>query len=127
MAIAIESGPARVLASGEATCFMGRDLVLRIAEPVDVVVELSFTSDPNVPDVAVDVTTFANHLRFQCVNFDHADGRGSAEPVLLGEAGHRLVFMHFRVFRWGRTIDRTVHYTIYSVDKDAVGWVPTKA
>lgn len=127
MSIAIESGPARVLACGSATCFMGRDLVLRISEPVDLVVEFAFTSRPELTDVAIDVTTFANHVRFTCANFDQPDGRGSAEPVLLGEAGHRLVFLHFRIFRYGRTDDRTVHYTLYSVDKSDVGWTPTRA
>jgi hypothetical protein len=125
--VTIESGPARVLASGSATCFMGRDLVLRIAEPVELAVEFTFISRPEVPDVAVDVTTAESLVRFTCVNFDHADGRGSAKPVLLGEAGRRLVFLHFRVFLHGRTEDRTVHYTLYSVEKSEVGWVPTRA
>ncbi|MCB9668603.1 MAG: hypothetical protein H6736_03410 [Alphaproteobacteria bacterium] len=123
-AIEVTSGPARVVASGSATCFMGHELTLTIEEPVAIVVDLAFESDPSVEDVAVDVATFANRMRLVCKNFDRADGRGSAQPVLLGEAGDLLVFLHFRVFLYGRTADRTVHYTLYAVRKDDVGWEP---
>lgn len=124
MAIHLTSGPATVLSSGAATSFMGNDLTLTIVQPVDVVLELAFRSDPAVEDVAIDVSTFDNHMRFVCTNFDGADGRGSAQPVLLGEADDLLVFFHFRVFRYGRTDDRTVHYTLYTVKKADVDWTP---
>lgn len=124
-AIEVSSGPARVLAGGSATCFMGQELHLRLKEPVELVVELAFADDPSLEDVAVDVTTFANRLRLVCKNFDHPDGRGSAKPVLLGEAEDVLLFLHFRVFLYGRTEDRTVHYTVYAVEKADVGWEPT--
>lgn len=123
-AIEVTSGPARVLASGAATCFMGNELHLAVHDPVSVVVELAFVTDPEVEDVAVDVTTFADRMRLVCRNFDEADGRGSARPVLLGEADELLLFLHFRVFLYGRTDDRTVHYTLYSVRKTDVDWVP---
>ncbi|MCA9569386.1 MAG: hypothetical protein KC656_16175 [Myxococcales bacterium] len=90
-AIEVTSGPARVVASGSATCFMGHELTLTIEEPVAIVVDLAFESDPSVEDVAVDVATFANRMRLVCKNFDRADGRGSAQPVLLGEAGAFVV------------------------------------
>lgn len=124
MAITIQSGPAKVLASGQVTAFMGHELSLRVEEPIDVVVDFAFKSDPSVHDVAVDVTTFANRMQLTCTNFDGADGRGSAQPVLIGEQGELLVFLHFRVFRFGRTDDRTLHYTIYTVAKADVGWEP---
>ena len=54
-------------------------------------------------------------------------GAGPHEPgdspgKLLGELGDTLIFMHFRVFRYGDTKDRTVHYTIYQVKKSDVDW-----
>ncbi len=58
------------------------------------------------------------------MNFDGPEGRGSADPVLVADVADDLVFLHFRVFRHGRTADRTVHYTFYSVAKSAIGWVP---
>jgi hypothetical protein len=124
MAITMTSGPATILASGQVTAFMGHELCLRLDDPIDLVVDFAFESDPTVDDVAVDVTTFANRMRLKCVNFDRADGRGSAQPVLLGEIGATLVFLHFRVFLFGRTDDRTVHYTLYTTTKDDVGWEP---
>ncbi|MEZ4318268.1 MAG: hypothetical protein R3F61_12230 [Myxococcota bacterium] len=124
MGITVASGPARIIDGGMVTCFMGNDLTITLTQPVDLVLEFAFETNDAQPDVAVNVATFENRMRLTCVNFDKDDGRGSAEPVFIGESGPLIVFMHFRVFRFGRTDDRTVHYTLYSVLKDDVGWSP---
>ena len=124
MSIAIHSGPARILGSGTTTAFMAHPLRFDIGAPFDLKVELAFRSDPSTPDVAVETQTGAAQVTLHCTNFDRADGRGSAVPVLLGEVDQLLLFLHFRVFRYGRTDDRTVHYTFYAVAKDSVNWTP---
>lgn len=126
MSIEIRSGPGRVIASGEATTFGGQPLRFDLTlDECPLAVEMAFRSDPSVSDVAVESARVEALLRFDLVNFDGPDGRGSARPVLLGEIGDALVFLHFRVFRWGRTDDRTVHYTFYRVAKPDVGWTPS--
>jgi len=124
MTLRIRSGPARVIASGEVTGFGGHPLRFDLdLDGVPFSVELTFGSDGG--DVHVVAEPVPDGLRFSLRNFDGPDGRGSAVPVLLGELGDELVFLHFRAFRWGRTDDRTVHYTFYAVEKEAVGWQPT--
>lgn len=125
MALVIRSGPAAVIASGEVTGFGGQAIRFDLREEeLTFAVELGFESDPAAPELAVHTEQLPDGLRLRLVNFDAADGRGSAVPVLLGELGDELLFMHFRVFRWGRTDDRTVHYTFYRAGKDDVGWQP---
>lgn len=130
-AVRITSGPSRIVASGCASTFGGHPLALTLA-PGDLgvggdglVVELAFASDPGVPDVAVETETTDAGWRVRCTNFDDARGRGSAEPVLLGELGPDLLFLHFNVFRYGRGMDRTVQFTFFRVGKAEVGWVQT--
>ncbi|MCB9677480.1 MAG: hypothetical protein H6737_20395 [Alphaproteobacteria bacterium] len=124
MGISVRSGEAKVVDCGTVTGFMGHPIVLDIQDPVDLVVEFDFYTNEDVEDVAVAVSSFGNQMRLECTNFDKADGRGSAQPVLVGEVGDTLVFLHFRVWLYGRTDDRTLHYTLFSVKKDDVGWTP---
>lgn len=116
MPMQITSGPAHVLAAGDVTTFAGHGLVLRLdLDGVDVAVELEFQSDPSIEDVMVGTEEIPGGYRIRCVNFDGPDGRGSSVPVLVGSIGSDGIFLHFRVFRWGRTDDRTVHYSFYRV------------
>lgn len=126
MDLEITSGAATVIASGQVTSFGGQPLRfgLKVDEDLTFQVELVFASDPALGDVAVRPEHLDDGLRFHLVNFDGADGRGSAVPVLLGELGEHLWFMHFRVFRYGRTEDHTVHYSFYKARKADVGWRP---
>ncbi|MBA2319536.1 MAG: hypothetical protein H0V89_00135 [Deltaproteobacteria bacterium] len=110
------SGPARVLATGTVTTFDGFPLVLGIDHPLELEIELRFLSDPAVPDVALrDIGQAGRRISWELVNFDGPDGRGSAAPVLVADTGENRIYLHFRVFRYGRTLDRTVHYTFYQV------------
>jgi hypothetical protein len=123
MALVITSGPAEVLDSGTTTTFSGHPLTLTLGMPEGSwMVQMSFRSDPSRDDVGITSDPVEGGLRLDCVNFDGPDGRGSSVPVLLGELGEDLVFFHFRVFRYGRTPDRTVHYTFYRAAKADVGW-----
>ena len=120
----IESGPAQVIEGGVVTTFGGNNLVLVLELPEDnLVVELCFDRDAS-GEPAVHTHETEVGWRLSCVNFDDPAGRGSALPVLLGELGDDLVFLHFRVFRYGSTPDRTVHYTFFRAAKARVGWSP---
>lgn len=125
MEVSAQSGPARVVGRGTVTTFWGHPLRLAVAlDGTEVAVHLRFRSDPDLEDVSVESGWGDRGLELDLVNFDRDDGRGSAEPVLVAELGEDLVFFHFRVFRYGRTPDHTVHYTFYRVAKAAVGWQP---
>lgn len=111
MQLFIRSGPARVLASGSVTAFAAHPLRFDLG-PAAVV--LRFTTAPDVEDVAVRAATAEDGaIVLELINFDGADGRGSAVPVPLGEVEGGMLYLHFRVFRFGRTEDRTVTYTFY--------------
>ncbi|HHO50264.1 MAG TPA: hypothetical protein ENK18_05165 [Deltaproteobacteria bacterium] len=121
----IESGPALVIEHGVVTTFGGGGLVIVLELPEDnFVVEWCFSADPDQPGPTVCSEATSVGLRLDCTNFDDASGRGSALPVLLGELGDELIFLHFRVFRHGQTLDRSVQYTFYRVAKDRIGWTP---
>jgi hypothetical protein len=114
-----------VVDAGLVTTFAGHPLTLgMVFDGYDLVVELRFVTDPAVDGVAVRTSGRPDGWAVECVNFDDASGRGSAEPVLLGELADSLVFLHFRAFRYGRTADHTVHYTVFRVAKPDVGWTP---
>ena len=40
--------------------------------------------------------------------------------MALGTVGDDVVFVHFKVFRYGRTPDRTVHYTFYAAPRSVL-------
>ena len=54
------------------------------------------------------------------VELPRASGRGSAWPVPLREEGVWTIFLHFRVWKFGKTPDRTVHFTFYRAQSDQV-------
>ena len=117
----IESGPTKILDSGQVTTFAGADLHFAFeVDEVPFTFEMVFETDPAVDDVAVHVTQTERGLVLQCVNFDKPDGRGSAVPVALGEVGEFVVFVHFRVSRYGTSVDRTVHYTFYAAPRSVL-------
>lgn len=121
------SGPALVLTSGSVTAFWGHPIHLEVPlESGPFRLHFFFTGDPAVEGVGVHTAEIEGGLAFQLVNFDDDQGRGSARPVLLGEVGDHLVFLHFRVFRFGRTEDRTLHYTVYQCHKKDVDWEPVE-
>lgn len=117
MPLRLASGPASVVAHGEATTFCGHPLVIgfELLDGSDFAVELRFRTDPADPALRVNPTAVEGRLSLACINFDAADGRGSALPVWLTLRDGTAYFLHFRVFRYGRTDDHTVHYTIYAV------------
>ena len=120
MSIQIRSGAAEVIATGMVTAFLGSPISLLLTDPEAIEVELEFQSDEEAEEVQVSLVRTPNGIRMVCTNFDHPDGRGSAEPVFIMEKNGRTFLLHFRVFRFGRTIDRTVHYTIFSVPSESV-------
>jgi hypothetical protein len=131
--LSISSGPARVLADGAVTTFGAHPLYFELdlgadaaaAEaPTVLALGIRFLSDAADPNPRVASMGLDDGFRLDLINFDGADGRGSAQPVLIGEVGEDLVFLHFRVFRFGRSEDRTLMYTFYRVSKTEVDWSP---
>lgn len=116
MAVFLRSGPADVVACGQTTTFAGHPLrlSLELADAAPISVELVFEAGPG-PEVKS--TVQGDGLRLVLTGFDGPEGRGTALPALLGEVGDDMLFLHFRVFLWGETPDRTVHWTIYRAPK----------
>jgi hypothetical protein len=131
MNLVLSSGPARVIAAGEVTTFFGNDLTLQLrGESLEYTITLRFLTDASARGVAVRTPPSdaeAGHLVLELVNFDDDSGRGSAEPVLLGAFGEELLFLHFRAFRFGKTPDHTVHYTVFAASREAVDFRPAGA
>lgn len=109
------SGSGLVVASGQITAFQGAPLEVEFFSGPDVqfAVRWEFEHDDAVEDVAVSLHIEDQTFRLICVNFDAADGRGTGKPLQLHEDETRRYWLHFRVFLFGKTIDRTVHYTVY--------------
>jgi hypothetical protein len=123
--VRIRSGPSEVLTSGYVTAFHGHSLSFEVILNGAIFgLVLEFEADPTTTDPGVRTAVHGSTLTVTCVNFDGAEGRGSSQPVLMGEAGDDLLFLHFRVFRFGRTEDRSVHYTFYRVTKSSIHWQP---
>jgi hypothetical protein len=114
----VDSGPARVVASGEVTTFFGHGLRLTLdLDDEAFVLEWVFEDGEEASVVAEELPS---GRRFVCVGLDDRPGRGSSEPVPVVRVGDDVVFVHFRTTRWGRSPDRTVHYTIYRVSRSLV-------
>jgi hypothetical protein len=125
MAASIWSGPAEVVAHGTVTSFGGHGIYLELPfGGRTFAIGITFREDPDRQGPAVDSVAMPNGVRLDLVNFDGPDGRGSAQPSLVGEAGDDLLMWHFRVFRYGRSVDRTLHFTFFRVPKADVGWSP---
>lgn len=118
MDISVCSGAARIISDGFATTFLGQDLVFAIDEAeagFRMQVVLHFTHDDQLDDVALSVEHTDGNLLLTLVNFDSDKGRGSAAPVMLCQVGDQVVFLHFKVFRFGRTDEHSVQYTFFAV------------
>ena len=129
MSVRITSGPARVVDHGTVTAFWGAPIELRVAIAASgtLRVSFSFDRDPSLDGVRASAAPADDGMDFRLTNFDSAEGRGSAQPVLIGEIGDTLIFLHFRVFLYGRTDDHTLHYTVFEAAKDDVGWTASQA
>lgn len=123
MPVEIQSGPARVLFAGAVTAFAGQPVRLSVDLPEgERIVELYFSSSSDPEQLAVQPHYHEAGVQLLLVNFDRADGRGSAHPVLVADLGEELLMCHFRVHRYGRTPDRTVHLTLYRVPARAIAF-----
>ena len=94
---------------------------IRMAWPDLPVVVFAFASDPGLEDVDVQIGgDDPDELVFTCTNFDQPDGRGTAVPVRIHTDATGSYLLHFRVFLFGRTEDRTLHYTLWHEPTEAV-------
>ena len=117
MNVQANSGNARIGATGQITTFQGEPLLLSLQlDSWEMTVQWIFDSDPKVEDVAVGVQHDDERLLvLRCINFDGADGRGTGQPLQIATSASGHIFLHFRVFLFGKTSDRTIHYTVYIV------------
>ena len=121
----IQSGPAVIVDTGVVTAFMGFPIRISIeVEGTLFAVQFTFVSDPNIVGVNVASTFEDGCLFLSCANFDSAEGRGSSRPVFMGQTEDRAIFLHFKAFRYGKTVDHTVQYTFFSANKSAIGFEP---
>jgi hypothetical protein len=113
----VVSGPATVVSSGEATTFQGHPLLVTfdLAEG-PFVLEWVFEAGE---EAAVLGEEIPGGRRFRCVALDDRPGRGTQSPSPVGQVGGDDLLVHFRVFRWGRTDDFTVHWTVFRVPRSA--------
>lgn len=124
MSIRIHSGHAEVVDHGTVTTCWGRSLLLEMEiSEARSVVELIFDESGD-GEAAIETEYTEAGLKLVCRRFGSEGGRGSSEPVLLGAFDDWLLLFHFRVFRYGKTEDRTVQYTFYRVNKADVNWKP---
>ena len=109
------SGTAIIVASGQITTFQGAPLQVEFFSSAQsrFTVRWVFEQDPSVRDVAVRLAVEESVFQLTCVNFDQADGRGTGKPLQLLEKDGRKYWLHFRIFLYGNTADRTVHYTVF--------------
>ena len=118
MELSARSGRASIIASAQVTTFEGNPLEITVWANAEnpFVLKWSFFTDPEIEDVAVEVEQRDGAFHFLCTNFDDLDGRGTSRPVRLLDIGTRRFWVHFRVFLYGKTMDRTVHYTLFVED-----------
>lgn len=110
--VTISSGPATVISHGTTTAFFGYPLLWELLlDDQPFTVSMTFATDEGALRVESDPSAWG--IAFTLFNFDNSQGRGSSRPVLLGELGGQVYFLHFRCFRYGQTDDHTVHYTFY--------------
>ena len=105
------SGSRIIVASGQITTFEGQPLRL---EGEGLRLEFRFHTEPgcDAPWARLDHASEPGTVVVHCVNFDQVQGRGTREPLALPAEPRR--WLHFRVFHFGETVDRTVHYTIFA-------------
>lgn len=120
----VTSGPALVLSTGTATTFLGHPLEVSFQLPDDSWYRIDFHFRIDGADDAPSVSSQGEPWGLELHLHNFTDGRGSAVPVLLGQVGEQLFFLHFRVFRHGRTADHTVTWTVFQAAADEVDWRP---
>ena len=118
MELSARSGRVAIVASGQITTFEGNPLEITVwaSQEQPFLLKWSFFSDPEVQDVAVSVEQQQGLIHLLCTNFDGPDGRGTSRPMRLLDVGTRRFWLHFRVFVFGKTEDKTLHYSIYVED-----------
>lgn len=121
LAASASSGPADVVASGVLISFKG--------EPIDIELNplglrFGFSDDPKAPAPRMSAESSApGRLTIHLTNFNSPIGIGSSEPLRIGREAERTLYLNFRIYKLGGSLDRTLHYTIYSV-KDPARPVP---
>jgi hypothetical protein len=109
MGVRVASGEGRLIASGTITTFFGAPLELDL---VDWGYSVVWRFEEDGGDVRLDVLNSEEGIELTAYNF--VDGRGTAQPMALVRRDAIGLWLHFRVFRHGNTLDRTVHSTVWA-------------
>jgi hypothetical protein len=113
------SGSASVVASGEVTTFFGAPLLLAVQlDEGPLTLEWVFE---DAPEASISLEPTPGGHRLRCLGIDATPGRGTSAPVRVGTAGGDGIFLHFRSTRWGASVDRTIHFTVYRAPLDGPG------
>lgn len=112
------SGSAQVVAHGAVTTFFGGPLHLSVPIEPPLRVEFWFRSDAEIEGVRARADWNEIGVLIDCVNFDDDAGRGTSRPMYLKDDGEHVLFLHFRVFRHGRSDDRTVMFSFFRARRD---------
>lgn len=109
MGVRVTSGDGSLIASGTITTFFGAPLELTL-EDWGYTVVWCFEDDEG--EVRLDVANSDSRIDLTAYNF--LDGRGTARPMALVRREAIGLWLHFRVFRHGNTLDRTVQYSVWA-------------
>lgn len=109
MGVRAHSGGAAAIASGQLTGFFGAPIALVLE---DWGFTLSFRFERDEGEVRMDAESDDEHMELVVYNFE--EGRGTAQPIAMARRDPVGLWLHFRVFRHGNTLDHTVHYTIWA-------------
>ncbi|MFK7931673.1 MAG: DUF6864 domain-containing function [Myxococcota bacterium] len=111
----VRGGSAIVVSSGQATTFEGAplDVSVQMLDGSVYILKFECAVDPQVSGIQITSELHPWGVHLNLVNFD--EGRGSATPVELGVLGEHRFYVHFRVHRFGRTLDHTVQWTFFAV------------
>lgn len=125
MTLQIWSGSARVLDTGVVITFLGAPLWFELViDDRKFVIQVVFKTDDATSEPSVQSELLPEFLNIALVNFHTAEGRGTWWPVLIGEQGEDLIFLHFQVRAHGRSDDREFTYTFYRAPRAGLPFAP---
>ena len=108
----IVAGPTSVVESGSVTAFNATPL--RLIPTGGPAVTLAFVEGEGGAEPSVQVSRGPDGWTFVCHNFADMPGRGSSEPIYLGDLNGWGWYLRFRAILYGNTRDFTVLYTFYA-------------
>jgi hypothetical protein len=117
--VQINSGPARVVATGTVMTFAGNPIELVFgpsSQPLKLV--LAFHDEEDNAELRVDTEAVdPKTLRLTLHNFRSPLGSGNTTPMQLGALGGQYLYLNFVVHCLSHGRDKLVHYTLYQSEE----------